>query len=222
MEEVTMLTERVYKKRGREEEKTIPIQEYLTKNYKVVRDIQTPQCVLIPFCFPGKPLYCPYGEKDDLENEFKKMSLDQKKFEEHWDLFPAYFLFDNDKEVNAGRCSLLKPLKRREEGDILIQVSPKMTWVFRPSKLDDILKAKGYQVSHYLAGTHSLRSLASYSSPEARALHLILEEYQKNTKACIILDDTYWYTYSNKSNERKDKLPYLYLYEALFSYYSSA
>lgn len=226
MDQVTMSIQRIDKKRCREEviATTVPVlsREYLNKHYKVVKEIKTPQCVLIPFWFTGKPTYCPSWEKDELEHEFKKMSLTKKSIEEHWDLFPAIFLFDKDNELQCGRSFLLKPLKRREPNDICIEVSPKLTWVFRPTHHSIISKSKGYHVNHLLAGTHIPDQVSIYKSPEAWGLHLILTEYQKKEKSCIILDETFWYTYSNKTQERRDKFPYLYLYEALFAYYCLA
>jgi hypothetical protein len=197
-------------------------EKYLEKNYKVVKEIKTPQCVLIPFCFTGKPIYCSSWERDELEHEFKKMSINKNFSEEHWDLFPATFLFDKDNNGVCGRVSLLKPLKRREPNDICIEVSPKLTWVFRPTPSEILSSQKGYHVNHFLAGTHNPDQLSIYKSPEAWGLHLILKEYQKKEKACIILDETYWYTYSNKSQECRDKFPYLYLYEALYAYFRLA
>lgn len=226
MDQVTMSVQRIDKKRYREEVVPfiVPVlsQEYLEKNYKVVKEIKTPQCVLIPFWFTGKPVYCSSWEKDELEHEFKKMSLSKKPVEEHWDLFPATFLFDKDEDGTCGRAPLLKPLKRREPHDIYIEVSPKLTWVFRPTPPAILSSQKGYHVNHFLAGTHTPHQVSIYKSPEAWGLHLILKEYQAKEKACIILDETYWYTYSNKSQERRDKFPYLYLYEALYTYFCSA
>lgn len=214
-QEVNMSTERVNKKRGREEECDHPLlsREYLLRNYQVVNNIVTPQCILILFWFPGRPAHCT-SWKVSLEEKMDHLSFHTRY--PHWDLFPAWFAMDKDEETQVGRLPLLKPLKRREPQDIFIQVSSKLTWVFRPTPPDQ-MKHAGYLINHCLLGNHE--EPFSYERTEAQALYLILKEYHKNESACNILDESYWYTYSNKQKEKKDKLPYLYLYEALFTFY---
>ncbi len=220
-----MSMERI-KKRVREEEKEVSSVLYLQKNYQVVKEIKTPQCVLIPFWFPACPFHCPQWEKEDLNDAFHKLSVEpsffsEKKEASHWDLFPLWFSFELEQETLRGKTPLLKPLKKKDPRDILIQVSSKVTWVFRPFSPEELEKRGGYLVKHLMAGTHVPSEKPVHQRAEIRILSLILKEYHQKERSCIILDESYWYTYSNKQKMIKDKLPYLYLYEALLAYYQN-